>query len=106
MKSLFSKFFVSPIDFSDTIENRKQVINYIKMQVEENYSAIGMGDPITLRMMEEENLKAFKELTKARNTGLLKNVIKTYSEIGMYDYSTFLMMYNEQLNASNKELEW
>ena len=104
--SLFSQSSVSPIGFVQNETNKQKVIAYIKKQVKEDYSKIGMGDPATLRMMEKENLDAFKKLTKVSNTTLLKKVIKTYCEIGMCNYTTFLMMYNEQNKASQETLEW
>jgi len=104
--SLFSQSFVSPMGFVENETNKQKVIAYIKKQVKEDYSAIGMDDPSTLRMMENENLDAFKKLTKVSNTTLLKKVIKTYCEIGMCNYSTILMMYIEQNKASKKTLEW
>lgn len=104
--NLFAQSFISPIDFIPNEVNKQKVISYIKKQVKDDYSAIGMDDPSTLRMMEQENLKAFKKLTKASNTSLLKDVIKTYCDIGMCNYSTILMMYNEQSKASQKTLKW
>ena len=104
--NLFAQSFITPIGFIPNEVNKQRVISYIKKQVKDDYSAIGMDDPSTLRMMEQENLKAFKELTKASNTSLLKNVIKTYCNIGMCNYSTILMMYNEQNKASKKTLKW
>jgi hypothetical protein len=104
--NLFSQSFVSPINFVETDENKEKVINFIKKQVKDDYSKIGMDDPSTLRMMEEENLKAFKKLTQVKNISLLKDVIKTYCDIGMCNYSTILMMYEEQEKASKKKLEW
>ena len=55
-----------------------------------------MDDATTLRMMEKENLKSFKELTKVYDTNLLKKVIEKYGEIDMCDYSTILMIYKEE----------
>ena len=98
--------FVSPINFVNNKINQKKVISYIQKDVKQTYSAIGMDDPATLRMMEKENLKAFKELIEVKNTSLLKKVIKTYCEIGMCNYSTILMMYKEQNKADNEILEW
>ncbi len=103
---VYSQEFVSPINFEETEKNKKAVIDFIKKQVKDDYSAIGMDDPATLRMMEQENLDAFKELTKITNTKLLKEVIKDYCDIGMCNYSTILMMYKEQEKASKKELKW
>lgn len=103
---LFAQSFVSPIGFVENEANKQMVLSFIKKQVKDDYTAIGMSDPTTIRMMEEENLKAFKELTKVTNTSLLKDVIKTYCEIGMCNYTTILMMFKEQEKASKKTLEW
>jgi len=103
---LFAQSFVSPIAFVDNESNRQKVISFIKEQVKQEYTEIGLGDPSTLRMMEQENLKAFKELIKVTNTSLLKDVIKTYCEVGMCNYSTIWMMYKEQDKASKEILEW
>jgi hypothetical protein len=65
-----------------------------------------MSDPSTLRMMEKENLKAFKELIKVNNKSLLQNVIKTYCSIGMCNYTTILMMYKQQSKDSKETLKW
>ena len=104
--NLFAQSFVSPIDFISNETNKKRVISFIEKQVKDDYSAIGMDNPLILRMMEAENLKAFRELTKVTNTSLLKDVIKDYCKIGMCNYVIILMMYNEQNKASNKTLEW
>lgn len=101
-----SKDFVHPFDFKGTDVEKQQVINYIKKNVKKTYGEIGMDDPSTLRMMEKEELKSFKKLTKVKNRKLLDYVIKTYCEIGMCTYDTILMMYNDQLEASKQELEW
>lgn len=103
---LFAQSFVSPIAFVENESNRQKVISFIKEQVKQEYTEIGLGDPSTLRMMEQENLKAFKELIKVTNTSLLRDVIKTYCEIGMCNYTTILMMYKEQNKASKETLEW
>ena len=104
--NIFAQSFISPIDFVDNDNNRKMFISYIQRQVKDEYSAIGMDDPSTLRMMEKENLKAFKELTTVNNSTILKNVIKTYCDIGMCNYVTILMMYKEQDKANSKTLKW
>lgn len=103
---VFSAQFFHPLDFKGGAAEKKQVISYIEDNVKATYTNIGMGDPATLRMMENEELNAFKELRKADNRKLLDSVIKTYCNIGMCNYSTILMMYNEQVNASKKSLSW
>lgn len=65
-----------------------------------------MDDPLTLRMMEEEHLSAFKQLTQAKDRKLLDRVMAQYCGIGMCDYLTINMMYDEQLKASKKDLKW
>lgn len=101
-----SSGFIHPLDFIDTETNRAKVIEYIESNVKKTYSAIGMDNPSTLRMMEKEELKCFKELTKVKNRKLLDRVINTYCELGMCNYNTILMMYKEESKASTEELEW
>lgn len=62
--NLSAQTFVSPISFVENDSNKQKVISFIKKQVKDDCSRIGMDDPSTLRMMEQENLNAFKELTK------------------------------------------
>jgi len=95
-----------PLDFKGTEKEKNNVISYIKDNVKEQYSKIGMGDPSTLRMMENEELKSFKELTQVKNRKLLDSVIRQYCGIGMCNYNTILMMYNEQNKASKENLKW
>ena len=104
--TLFSQSFISPINFVSTEKNKKDVISFIEKNVYQTYSSIGMDDPSTLRMMEKEELKSFKELTQVYNKSLLRSVINTYCEIGMCNYSTILMMYKEQEKSSNEKLTW
>lgn len=101
-----SSGFIHPLEYKDTEANRAKVIEYIKSNVKKTYSEIGMDNPSTLRMMEKEELRCFKELTQVKNRKLLDRVINTYCEIGMCNYNTILMMYNEELKASSEELEW
>ena len=105
---MFSQSYISPVGFEMNDYNKNRVIAFIKSDVKKTYSEIGMDDPYTLRMMEKENLDAFKELLRLRfkNINLLKQVESTYCEIGMCNYNTILMMYKEQLKASSEELEW
>lgn len=103
---VFASDLLHPLDFKGTDAEKERVISYIKLNVKQTYGAIGMDDPATLRMMEEEELKSFKQLTEIKNRKLLDSVIATYCEIGMCNYSTILMMYQEQLKASKKELTW
>ena len=104
--NLFSQTFISPINFVSSDENQNRVISFIEKNVYETYTSIGVGDPSTLRMMEKEELKSFKELTKVTNISLLRNVIKTYCSFGLCNYNTILMMYKEQEKSSNEKLSW
>jgi len=102
----FATSFVSPINFSGSQAEKDRVVDYIKKDVKRTYSQIGMDDPMTLRMMEKENLDAFKELLSVKNTSLLQRVITQYCNIGMCNYTTIKMMYYEQNKASTKKLTW
>ena len=98
--------FVNPITYNESETSKKNVINYIKSNVKKQYSQINMSDPLTLRMMEDENLKAFKRLIHAGNKPLLQKVINQYCAINMCNYVTIKMMYEEQFKASKKTLKW
>ena len=99
--------FVHPSDFGDTSSERDLVIAFIKSNVKRTYSAIGLGDPVTLRTMENEELKSFKALRKVTDKTLLDRLIRTYcDDVDMCSYGTLLMMYEEQERASKTELEW
>tara|TARA_Y100000590_G_scaffold82060_1_gene91388 strand:- start:2 stop:358 length:357 start_codon:yes stop_codon:yes gene_type:complete len=106
LSSLFSESLIHPLDFKGTDKEKTSVIKFIEKNVKETYCDIGMCQDTILRMMEEEELRSFKELTKVKNRYLLNSVIETYCGIGMCNYSTILMMYNEEKSASNKSLEW
>lgn len=100
--------FIHPMDFDGSKAQKSRVIQIIKAKVKKDYcDTLDMCQPSTLRMMEQENLNAFKEATQATNRKIMDRVIKDYCyTIGMCDYSTILMMYKENLKASKKELEW
>lgn len=104
--TVFAANFFHPAEFTGTEADKKQVLAFIEQDVKERYSKIGMGDPSTLRMMEKNELDAFKQLTKVTNRELLDNVIKQYCNIGMCNYDTILMMFNEQNKAANEKLSW
>jgi len=100
--------FINPYDFNETEANKKAVIEYIKERVHHDYcDRIDMCDALTLRSMEDENLKAFKDLTKAQNKQILNRVIRDYcGRVDMCDYITINNMYQENLSASKDELTW
>ena len=104
--NIYAQSFVSPINFVPSETNQQKVVSFIEQNVYKTYSSIGLGDPTTLRMMEKEELRSFKELTKATNTSLLNSVITQYCNIGMCNYNTILMMYREQNKASKEQLTW
>ncbi len=102
---LYAGEIIHPLDFKGTDGEKEAVISFIKENVKKTYGEIGMDDPVTLRMMENEELKSFKQLTKVDNRPILDMVIKTYCGINMCNYNTILMMYNEQVKASQETLE-
>jgi hypothetical protein len=102
----FSQSFVSPIGFVETDANKAAVIAFIKKQVYDDCTKIGMNDPSTLKVMQEENLKSFKQLTGIANTNLLSKVIKQVCDIGMCSYQTILVMYQQQEKDSKEDLKW
>ena len=97
---------IHPLDFQGDEAAKAKVISQIQSSVKQTYNKIGMGDPSTLRMMEKEELRAFKSLTQVGNRKLLDAVINQYCGIGMCNYSTILMMYTEQNRASKEKLDW
>lgn len=103
---VFGASFVNPNNFSGSQKEKDAVVAWIKQNIKEEYSAIVMDDPMTLRMMEKEDLDAFKALTQVDNKGLLKRVINDYRAAGMDTYNVIWMMYQEQKKASNSSLSW
>ncbi len=98
--------FVSPIGFEPTEQNKAAVVEYIKQDVKETYSRLGMDSESTLRMMEKKNLDAFKELLKAEDSETLARVIKRYCDIDVCNYSTILMMYKKEIKSKKQSLSW
>ena len=102
--------FVHTLDFNNSAEQQKVVLDYIKEKVTHEYcdGPVDLCQPTTLRMMEKENLRSFKELTKATNRPMLDQMIENYchSSIDMCNYITINLMYKENLKASDEELSW
>ena len=102
--------FVHPMDFSGSEAHKQEVIQYITARVRKDYcdSGLDMCQPTTLRMMEKENLDAFKNATQATNRSVMDRVIKDYCESGvdMCNYQTIWMMYQQNLDASEQSLGW
>ncbi len=102
--------FVHPLDFDGSEAQKQEVISYIKDRVKADYcdGKLDMCQPTILRMMENENLEAFKKLTKASDRKILDRVIKDYCKRGldMCTYSVISMMYEENAKANKQELSW
>ncbi len=100
--------FIHPMDFQES--QKDVVINNIKKQVRKDYceGSVDMCQDVTLRMMERENLNAFKKLTTAKHRKIMDRVIKDYcnSSVDMCNYVTILMMYETNLKASSQQLTW
>jgi hypothetical protein len=102
--------FVNPMDFNGSEAQKNEVIDYIKARVRHDYcnSGVDMCQNTTLRMMEKENLRAFKEATRANNRAVMNRVIHDYcnSGVDMCNYTTILMMYKENIKAGKESLSW
>lgn len=99
--------FVHPLKFDGSDEQKQATIEYIKERVQQDYcEAINVCDESVLKMIEQENLSAFKRLTSATNSKILERTINDYCSLGFCDYDTIELMYSENLKASKKELSW
>jgi len=105
----FAKF-INPLEFDGSDAQKQEVIQYIKDRVKAVYcdGQLNMCQETTLRMMEQENLKAFKEASQAKDKKIMESVINTYcnGSLNMCDYTTINMMYNQNHKASKEELQW
>jgi len=102
----FAANFVNPIGFQPTSENKKAVVEYIQQNVKQECSKVGMDSESTLRMMEEQNLEAFKKLLSAQDNDVLRRVINQCCGVGMCNYATIHMMYEQEMAAKGKSLKW
>jgi hypothetical protein len=102
--------FLHPMDFDGSEAQKQRVIEIIKAQVRKDYceGAINLCQETTLRMMEKQNLNAFKKATAATDRKIMDRVIKDYCQgvIDLCSYTTIMMMYTQNLQASQKELGW
>lgn len=102
--------FIHPMDFTGSDAQKQEVISYIKQRVKKEYceGSLDLCQETMLRMMEQENLDAFKKATQANNRVIMDRVIKDYCQGGvdLCNYTTILMMYQENLKASQKQLQW
>jgi hypothetical protein len=99
---------LNPMDFDGSEAQKKQVIDFITTTVKKDYcEKIDMCQESTLRMMEKQNLDAFKEATKATDRKIMNAVIRDYCDkIDMCNYGTIWMMYKKNFEAKNKNLTW
>jgi hypothetical protein len=102
--------FIHPMDFDGSDAQKQRVIQIIKSRVKKDYceGTIDMCQDTTLRMMENQTLKAFKQASQATNRKIMDRVIKDYCSgaIDMCSYITIMMMYRQNLQASQKKLDW
>ena len=72
--------FIHPMDFDGSEAQKKEVVEYIKARVKQEYcdGSLDMCQNVTLRMVEDENLRAFKKATKATNREVMDKVISDY----------------------------
>ena len=106
----FASDFVHPLDFDGSEKQKQKVIKHIETSVKELFCD---PDPancqaVTLRMMEKQNLKAFKSLTQVKDRKILDSVIELYCD-PLYDschYTTLWMMYRQNEKASRESLSW
>jgi hypothetical protein len=100
--------FIHPLEFNGSEAQKNEVITYIQNRVKKDYcQTIDMCQEIMLRMMEQENLEAFKRLTQVQDRSILDRAIHDYcSTVDMCTYQMVEMMYNENLKASQQQLSW
>ncbi len=102
------------MDFNGSDKEKKNVIAFIESNIYEIYCENellkDMCTNTLLRVMEEEELNAFKKLTKAKDKTILNKIIQTYCKNplleGMCMYSLILTMYEEEVIASGQKLTW
>ncbi|MGF1761571.1 hypothetical protein L4D76_27440 [Photobacterium sagamiensis] len=100
--------FIHPKEFDGSEVQKKEVISYIKARVKKDYcGTVDMCQEMMLRMMETENLEAFKRLTLAKDRKVLDRAIHDYcGTVDMCTYQMIEMMYNENVKAQSQELSW
>ena len=100
--------FIHPMDFNGSEAQKKRVVKIIQDRVEKDYcGAVDMCQASILRMMENQSMSAFKQLTAATNRAILNRVINDYCGIvDMCSYSMINMMYQQNLQASKSRLSW
>ncbi|UIJ37104.1 hypothetical protein LWC08_10205 [Desulfobaculum bizertense] len=103
---VFAANFINPIGFTPNKENKAAVVEFVQQNTRQSAAVVGIDSESTLRMMEQQNLNAFKKLVSAQDKATLKRVIKNCHQIGINDYSTIYMMYEQEIKAKSKSLQW
>lgn len=100
--------FIHPLDFDGSDAQKKEVIAYVQARVKQDYcQTVDMCQESMLRMMEKQNLNAFKKLTQATNRPVLDRAIHDYcGTVDMCTYQMIDMMYNQNLKAAQQQLTW
>ncbi|EGU46997.1 hypothetical Protein VIOR3934_13737 [Vibrio orientalis CIP 102891 = ATCC 33934] len=100
--------FIHPLDFDGSDVQKNEVIAYIQSRVKKDYcQTIDMCQESMLRIMENENLDAFKRLTQAKSRDILDRAIHDYcGTVDMCTYQMIEMMYKENVKASQQQLSW
>lgn len=102
----YASSLIHPHSFKGSDIEKKQLIKQIQQAAKAKSVLIGMNDPTTLRMMEKEELNAFKSLLKNSNKQLLDISIEQACGAGMCDYSSINMLYQQHVQSNSSELEW
>lgn len=107
---VYSSDFIHPMSFSNTEAEKERVVEYIETRTDYEYCGLtsDMCYEKTLRMIERENLNAFKRLISVTNKKVLNNIIEDYcsDEVNMCNYVTIEMMYHKNLRSSKEKLTW
>ena len=101
--------YVDPLSFDGSDAQKAAVLSHIEKIVHKEYcEGLGQCSPTTLRVMEEEELRAFKALaSRDIDRKLFGIVYKDFCvAIGDCAYSTLAMMYRMEQRASEKKLQW
>jgi hypothetical protein len=112
-KDLGQRNIVDPLYYTGTESEKVLVIAGIERNMHYQYCvAIDMCTNSTLRMMEQQELDAFKYLLGIRDLtdnskSLYKSIVNTYCvDIDMCTYGTIKMMYNQEVDKSNQKLKF
>ena len=101
--------WIDPIKFDGSPAQKQAVLNFIRTSVRHEYCAIlGQCSHTSLRMHEEEELRAFKKLAAPKtDKTIFRQVYKDYcTDIGDCSYATLELMYRIEVDTAEKTLEW